>query len=202
MIFQQFLPVIFLILMVGGIISLIKVVRDQQKESCMTRMKRLYGDSRTQIEPIKETNIQFKYRVRDYYIKSSYNSCSCGDFGNGYVNLDALREIIRQGVRCLDFEIYSVGGKAVVAASKDDNFNIKGTFNSLPIADVFKLIKKNACNTVGGSNICPNPSDPLFINLRIKSNKNDIYNEIAHILTINFDNLLSLYHQFIMHPLL
>ena len=117
MIFQQFLPVIFLILMVGGIYSLIKVVRDQQKESCMTRMKRLYGDSRTQIEPIKETNIQFKYRVRDYYIKSSYNSCSCGDFGNGYVSLDALREIIRQGVRFLDFEIYSVGGKAVVAAS-------------------------------------------------------------------------------------
>ena len=167
------------IFIIGGILSVIKVTRDQQKAYCFTRLDDLYSNVRTKITPINNVDNKFKYRLRDYYIKSSYNSCSCGDFANGYVSLDALKQIIRQGVRMIDLEIYSVGGKAVVAASKDDNFHIKGTLNSLSISDVLKTIHKNACNRVAGSEICPNPTDPLFINLRIKSNQNNIYNEIA-----------------------
>jgi len=198
--FRDFIPskdklikIIVFVFIIGGILSVIKVTRDQQKAYCFTRLDDLYGDVRTKITPINNTDITFKYRLRDYYIKSSYNSCSCGDFSNGYVSLEALKQIIRQGVRLIDLEIYSVGGKAVVAASKDDNFHIKGTLNSLPISDVLKTIHKNACNRVAGSEICPNPTDPLFINLRIKSNQNDIYNEIADTLNRHFDNLLSKY---------
>ena len=192
-IIQQMIQLGILIILVGGILSLIKFIRDQQKEYCYTRLDDLYGGTRTAIVPINASDKQFKYRLRDYFIKSSYNSCSCGDFANGYVSLKALKQIIRQGVRLIDLEIYSVGGKAVVAASKEDNFHIKGTLNSLPISDVFKSIHANACNTVSGSEVCPNPTDPLFINLRIKSNQNNIFNEIADALTINFGNLLAKY---------
>ena len=190
---ERLYQILIFVCLIGGVLSLIKVTREQQKEYCLTRLDDLYGDMRSKITPINKTDTKFKYRLRDYYIKSSYNSCSCGDFANGYVSLGALKQIIRQGVRLIDLEIYSVGGKAVVAASKDDNFHIKGTLNSLPIAEVFRIIHKNANNRVAGSEICPNPTDPLFINLRIKSNQNDIFNEIADALTSTFDNLLSKY---------
>jgi len=190
---ERLYQILIFVCLIGGVLSIIKVTREQQKEYCLTRLDDLYGDMRSKITPINKTDTKFKYRLRDYYIKSSYNSCSCGDFANGYVSLGALKQIIRQGVRLIDLEIYSVGGKAVVAASKDDNFHIKGTLNSLPITEVFKIIHKNANNRVAGPEICPNATDPLFINLRIKSNQNNIYNEIADSLTSVFDNLLSKY---------
>ena len=174
---DKLIKIMVFVFIIGGTLSIIKVTREQQKAYCFTRLNDLYGDMRTKIIPINDTDTTFKYRLRDYYIKSSYNSCSCGDFANGYVNLEALKQIIRQGVRMIDLEIYSVGGKAVVAASKDDNFHIKGTLNSLPISDVLKTIHKNACNRVAGSEICPNPSDPLFINLRINKSSRWLRNK-------------------------
>ena len=185
---KTLVKICLLIGVVVVVLSLINMVRNSTRADSETRLKVLYGNVRSRIIPI---NTQYRYRLRDYYIKSSYNSCCGGDFANGYVNIESLRQVIRQGCRCLDFEIYSVGGKAVVAASSDDNYNIKGTLNSLPISEVFKLVRNNACNTVARPEVCPNPTDPLFINLRIKSNQNDIYNDIANALAINFNNLLS-----------
>jgi len=112
--------------------------------------------------------------LRDYYIASSYNSCCGGDFQDDYVSLVPLRQVIFQGCRVLDFEIYSVDGDVVVAASPSKAFNIKGTYNSLEVGGtdgVLAAINKYAFNHAS----CPNPSDPLFIHFRIKSNRQAIY---------------------------
>ena len=61
-------------------------------------------------------NKQFSYNLRDYYIKTAYNCCTAGEYKNDFVNVCALKNCIRQGARCLDFEIYSVKGSPVVAA--------------------------------------------------------------------------------------
>ena len=108
--------------------------------------------------------------LRDYYIASSYNSCCAGDFQDGYVSLPPLREVIRQGARVLDFALYQVDNDVVVGAGPTDSDNIKGTYNSLPLGGNDGIL--NTINKYAFSHPCPNPTDPLFINFRIKSRSN------------------------------
>ena len=119
--------------------------------------------------------------LRDYYVCSSYNSCCGGDFKNDFVDTGPLVQVINKGARLLDFEIYSVNNKPVVSASSQKSFNIKETYNSVPFSEVIDTIKMVAFSGA----TCPNPNDPLFINLRIKSNNIKIYEEMANILNEN-----------------
>ena len=50
----------------------------------------------------------FQYTLKDYYIKSAYNACSGGDYKNDYVDLCVMKDLLKQGVRGLDFEIFSI----------------------------------------------------------------------------------------------
>jgi hypothetical protein len=76
--------------------------------------------------------------LRDYYIKTAYNCCAVGGFKNSYVSTCALKQIIRQGVRCLDMEIYSIDGKPAVAVSSLNSYNFKQSFNSIPLIEVIR----------------------------------------------------------------
>ena len=49
--------------------------------------------------------------IRDYYVMSSYNSCAGGDSWQDWVSIDILREVINNGIRCIDLEIYYKNGK-------------------------------------------------------------------------------------------
>jgi len=119
----------------------------------------------------------YQNSLRDYAIKTSYNSCAQGDFQNDWVGLCALENVIKQGCRVLDFEVYQVDERAVVATSNSIKFTEKGTYNSLSIDSVMKTIADKAVNT--GNNTCPNPSDPLFLHFRIKTNHIEVYKQIA-----------------------
>ena len=113
----------------------------------------------------------------DYYIKSAFNCCCGGSNKNDFVNICNLKAIIKQGVRCLDFEIYNIGGQPVVAASTSDSFYIKETFNTVFFSDVMDTINNYAFS--GGA--CPNPTDPLLLHLRIQSTDQDVYTNLANI---------------------
>ena len=113
----------------------------------------------------------------DYYIKTAYNACSGGSYKNDFVSTDVLKTIIKQGVRCLDFEVYLVDDKPVVATSTQDSVYIKETFNSVNFADVMKTINSYAFS--GGS--CPNPTDPIIVHLRVKSNHQKTYSKMTTI---------------------
>jgi len=134
--------------------------------------------------PSKIKSIPFKNAsnpLRDYYVSSSYNSCCGGEFKNDYVDTNPLQEVIKKGARLLDFEIYSINNKPVVSASSQESFNIKEMYNSIPFAEVIDTIRMHAFSGA----LCPNPNDPLFLNLRIKSNKLEIYEQVAEILKSN-----------------
>ena len=66
--------------------------------------------------------------LRDFYIKSAYNCCCSGKFKNDFVNICALYSCIEQGVRMLDFELYSIDNKPVVAASSINSYKTKETY--------------------------------------------------------------------------
>jgi len=123
------------------------------------------ADAKYKVDAVKGTG-----HLRDYYIASSYNSCCAGDFQDGYVDLVPLREVIRQGVRVLDFALYLVDGDVVVAAGPTDSDNIKGTYNSIPVGGNNGIL--SAINKYAFSLPTPNPTDPLFIHFRVKSKTN------------------------------
>ena len=142
------------------------------------------------IRGISSSEDKYKYKLRDYHIKSSYNSCARGDFKNDWVNLCALENVIKQGCRCLDFEIYQVDGRTVVATSDSNKVTEKGTYNSLPIDSVIKTIAEKAVSNSMTSDDCPNPYDPLLLHFRIKSNHIEVYDDIADALVKYLDSKL------------
>ena len=159
---------IFIILIII-IVYIIYLTRLQNSE--VSYMNRLYSKVDGNIKPISANDPDCKANLYDYYIKTAFNACSGGSYKNDFVDINILKAIIKQGVRCLDFEVYSIGDQPVVASSTTDDYFIKETFNSVNFSDVMSTIKNYAF--AGGT--CPNPTDPILIHLRIKSNNQNMY---------------------------
>lgn len=127
------------------------------------------------ISNINPDNEIYKYKLRDYYIKTAYNCCAAGRYKNDFVNVCALKNCIKQGARCLDFEIYSINNAPVIAVSSVSDVNIKESYNYIPFAQAMQIVSIYAFS--GGN--CPNPNDPLILHFRIMSKKKEVYDSIA-----------------------
>lgn len=171
---------IILIIFIGYMISLSKL----DNRDC-DYMNNLYSNVDGNIRPISDNDSDCKFNLYDYYIKSAYNACSGGSYKNSFVNICNLKAVLKQGVRCVDFEIYSVNNQPVVATSTSNNYYVKETFNSVNFGSVMDTINNYAF--AGGT--CPNPTDPLIIHLRIKSNNQEVYTKLANIFK-SYDNIM------------
>jgi len=125
--------------------------------------------------------------LRQYVIKGSYNSAVSGS----YVSTDMIKYVLTRGCRFLDFEVFLINddnGKpqAQVAYSTDSTFNTIDTNNSILLDDALTTVVTNAFASPS-----PNGSDPLFINLRVKSNDPSIYSLVAA--SVDFHLKTSLY---------
>jgi hypothetical protein len=149
-------------------------------------MDTMFGTLNGKLRSIDTNNELYQYSLRDYYIKSAYNACSGGNYKNGYVDTCTLKDLIKQGVRGLDFEVYSIDGQPVVATSTSDSYCVKETFNSVKFSDVLNIIRDYAF----ASSTAPNPFDPIILNLRIKSSNQEMYS--------NFATLLEGYNEMLM----
>ena len=135
-------------------------------------MKNLYSVKSEYIIPIDST---YTNKFCDYNILTAYNACSGGNYKNDFVSLNVLKSIITQGVRGFDFAIYNEGGVPVVATSTNDSYYVKETYNSINFSDVLGVLYSN-----GFSDTAPNKTDPIILHLRIKSNDNSVYQELAN----------------------
>jgi hypothetical protein len=140
-------------------------------------MNNLYSKVNGNLRSINSSDPNCGYTLKDYYIKSAYNCCSGGSYKNDFVDICNLKNVIKQGVRGLDFEIYSIDNEPVVATSTEDSYFIKETYNSVKFADVMYTIQNYAFS----NSTCPNPQDPIIIHLRIKSSNTKMYENFANI---------------------
>ena len=122
----------------------------------------------------------------DYYIKSAYNCCAVNNYKYDYVDVCGLKACLKRGVRFLDFEIFSVKNDPVVALSSLDNNYLIETYNYLHLSEIFTELNNLAFSVQS----CPNPKDPLIINLRIMSNNKEMYNTIADLLYKHLESYL------------
>lgn len=175
---------IFFIILIIVVLLMYVFTQINKKKQKNTRMRKNLDSIDKKITSINKTDAQFQHKLRDYYIMSSHNSCCNGDYNNSYVTLDALRNVIHRGARVLDFEVYSLNNKTVIAASTSDNYYKKTTYNSLPFAEVMETIKDYCFS----ASTAPNFNDPLFLHFRIKSTKPHIFEDMATILSKTFPN--------------
>jgi hypothetical protein len=147
-------------------------------------MDTYYGELNGKIRSIDNSE-QFNYTFKDYYIKTAYNCCSGGNYKNDYVDLCVMKDLLKQGVRGLDFEIFSINDQPVIATSTSDSYYVKETFNYINFVDAMNVIRDYAFST----STAPNSSDPIIIHLRIKSTNQTMYQNFAKILE-NYDSIL------------
>ena len=152
--------------------------------SCNT-IDAVYGTINGRIKSITSNDPQFGHHLNEYYIKSAYNCCSIGSYKNDYVDICSLKNVIKQGVRGLDFEIYSIDDQPVVASSTMPSYYIKETYNYLPFSQVMNIIKNYAFSASNA----PNFGDPILIHLRIKSTNQAMYQNFAKLLQ-SYNSLL------------
>jgi len=118
--------------------------------------------------------------VKDYCIKSSFNSAYVGGGGGGYMDQKMVKYVLSRGCRFVDFEVYMKDDVPIVAYSSaiyDSCYNHFTSLNpALSLSGVFQTIMTNAFNQT-----VPNPGDPLFVQLRIKSYLPEAYSMIAQL---------------------
>lgn len=121
-----------------------------------------------------------------YSIKSSYNSA----YDGSKMTTDQLTNVINHSCRFLDLEIYSIDGVPSVGYSVDPTLNNLNSSNTILLTDAFTTILSNCFSSLS----CPNPGDPVFIQLRIKStDTNAIYKSVASNINSVFANTGKLY---------
>ena len=127
--------------------------------------------------PAEKQNLE----LRQLCIKSSYNTACTGK----YVNLDMVEHIIIRGCRFLDFEIFLLDGKPVVGVSSDNSDSNIESKNTLPLSKVLQRV-----NNFAFQSPCPNPYDPMFIHLRMKTNDKVLYKSVRQIVNDTLSNRL------------
>jgi hypothetical protein len=129
-------------------------------------------------------NIKNAYNLSNYAIKASINSAY-----DGVENTtDMINFVLSRGCRFLDFQVFkdSVSGSNVVSISKNNDYVPIDT--SLTINDTLNYVNMYAFNSV-----CPNYSDPLFIQIRLKCKDSDRQSLCYNINNIIKAQLNSLY---------
>lgn len=158
----------------------------------ISNINSMYPSLNSYIKPITSSDPDCNNKLFDYYIKTAFNSCSGGSYKNDFVSGDILKALIKQGIRCFDFEIYSLNGIPIVSTSTNDDYFIKETFNYVEFSEVMQILK----NYAFASGTCPNSTDPLFIHLRIKSNHAPMYNKLTEIFKNYSDIMLGMKYSY------
>lgn len=172
------------LIIILAILYYIYIVNLENRECSF--MSNLYGTLNGKITSINDTNPDFKNSLLDYYIKTAYNCCSGGSYKNDYVNICNLKNVLKQGCRGLDFEIFSIDDEPVVATTTNKDIVIKETFNFVKFSEVLYILKHYAFS----QGFSPNYKDPIILHLRIKSNNQKMFDKIADLFGMYTELLL------------
>ena len=111
------------------------------------------------------------------HVKTAFNCCAVNTYRNSWVSLEALKYCLDIGMRCLDFEIYSVNSEPVVGLnSREKNIDMKESFNKLPLKDVIGEIKRFTGDKYLNDNVT---KTPLILHFRIKTKQPEALKKFA-----------------------
>ena len=99
----EIVTIIIVVSCIIGIMIYVAIKQTDQDRKC-NNLKNLYPNQTT-IRPVSESSqlsytigeSEYDTRLTDMYIKSSYNSCSAGNYKDDWVSTCALNEVLKQG---------------------------------------------------------------------------------------------------------
>lgn len=153
----------------------------------------LINESETPAKIGKVSPVLHTLPLKQFVIKGSQNSAYSGN----YISDEMVKYVLSRGCRYLDFEIYylpnaSDNYDAYVGYSSDSlaiNPQIQNTYNAR-LLDILKAALSNGLVKQSGEQYeCPNVEDPLFIQLRMKtdsSNKEALYRKVQEVIMNTF----------------
>jgi len=154
--------------------SLNEIKNDKMDDDNMTD----YGDDQDLTTGKDKRKPVGDYRLRDFYVKTAYNCCASGSYSHDFVDMCALENCIKLGARCLDFEVYSLHNKPIIALSSVNDHNIKETYNWLLFDDVMVKIKDMAFSKDTDS-AYKVANDPMILHFRIKTSNTQVFDSMA-----------------------
>lgn len=173
LVFDNVKWILILVIVIFTIIYIVSII--QQRDNNLSNLKNFNNEFISYQNLINQEyfNVQlsnpdrtYDLKLKDFYIKTSYNSCCSGKFKNDYVDIQALENCAKNGVRALDFQIYSLDGEPIVAASSIETNYFKETYNHIPLRDALRVVKREFLS--GGDKLHHKlKDDPLFIFFRI-----------------------------------
>lgn len=122
--------------------------------------------------------------LADYYIASSYNSACIGNQQYDYLSIDMLKKVIKAGARLLDFQIFEKNLYPVIATGIKEGEWIT-SLNILSVDEVLRTINSFAFYI--NEKII---NYPIFINLRLTTDKTLVLNILYKLLTTTFGSKL------------
>ena len=136
-----------------------------------------------ELEPISECLDYIKdYKLADFYVASSARSYLSGFQYNDYATERATAKILRSGARFLEFEIFNKDFKddtVPIVSTGIEKGNVIKTLNTLAFEECCKIIERIAFS----QKYLTNPSDPLFISIKLSTNRNiDTINKVAKLI--------------------
>lgn len=133
------------------------------------------------VKPLSEKSNQLNFPLREFIIKSSYNSAII----DKTVSREAIEFVLGRGCRLLDFEIYTRDDKEYVSYSNDREYRELQTELTLTFEKAMSAVAANAFSPPS-----PAPTDPLIIHLRIKNHSSASYKRMSKIIRDVFGNKL------------
>jgi hypothetical protein len=127
---------------------------------------------------LNKNDAQSKFKLRDYYIKAAYNCFNTQNFKDTDMSTDGILYVLSRGCRVIDFEVYSVDNKPVIASSSTNEYSYKESYNHIPLSEGLEIIGNYGFT----ASKCPNPDDPLIIHMRIMSQNITMYDNMADII--------------------
>lgn len=146
-------------------------------ESEYTSMKTALGSDGPGVSNVDSSKYG-KLPLREFCIKASYDSALSGTF----VSIDALNFVLSRGCRFIDLEVFFINNAPHVAFTTDSTLTTISAQSPILLSDALKAIVQNAF-----TGTAPNQRDPLFLQLRIRTNNTELYNMVG----VNIHNSLS-----------
>ena len=136
----------------------------------LSNLKALYTGMKIGVKSVPSNSVSTQYPIKEYIVKSAYNCARSGS----YISTNCIEWVLSRGCRFLDFEVYSIEGAPYVAYTTDATYTVITSYSEILLADALRCVVNN-----GFAGVAPNPQDPLFIQLRVKTNDDTLYNLIG-----------------------
>lgn len=168
---KTFIVLSFAVVMIIFLLIYVSSQLNLQKNNC----SKLSVQSNSSVLSITKSNLDVRGQLNEHFIKTAYNCCCTGQFKNDYVDLCGLKNCASNGVRALDFQIYSLNDKPIISASSVVSNKYKEMYNYIDFFDAIMSTRKWFVDDQ--SNV--NSQDPLILIFRLYTQNSKVYNMMA-----------------------